>query len=110
MAVSLHALGIVSEPHRFQILRVQPSLFVKMVAQMDGTKLIRCEGLPVDAKVVSTNFDYRSQTIEMVIESAEFFEVNEGMQLPELTITTTVTQGISAIVNELYEREKVAVN
>lgn len=101
MAISLTALGIMPKTHRFQILRVQPSIFVQMVAQMDGTSLVRCEGLPADAKVVSTNFDYRSQTIELVIESSEFFEVTEGQQLPELSITTIVTHGLDAIVHEL---------
>lgn len=58
-----------------KILRVGADMLLQIFREMDGTRLVRCDGIPADAKVVGIITDRIWNTIELAVESAEFPEV-----------------------------------
>lgn len=62
--------------------------------QLDGTKTLRMEGVPEDAKVYSMWIDDATQILHIAIESKELPIVTEGTMPQSIYVTVYVTEQV----------------
>ncbi len=62
--------------------------------QLDGTKTLRMEGVPEDARVAGMWVDEGTQTLHIAIESKELPVVTEGIQIQPIYVTIYVTEQV----------------
>jgi hypothetical protein len=92
-AKPMQSVGAVSgspQSRRLKILRFSPELLVGLLS-MDGTRRVKAEGLPADAKIVAVNelAYFLCNQIAFKIESQEFDEVPDGHAIPDLMLTVS---------------------
>jgi hypothetical protein len=70
---------------RVKILNVSPEYLVTLL-QQDGTRRVRIEGMPADAKIVNVSDQYKFNCgwISFMVESDTFPEVKDGRAIPEM--------------------------
>ncbi len=83
---------------RAKVLHLDPGLFADLL-RLDGSKRIRLDGLPADARLIAVSDKCLANVFSFVIESTEFPEVRQGDVFPELTLT------VSEISSPLMGRE-----
>ncbi|KKN41167.1 hypothetical protein LCGC14_0725970 [marine sediment metagenome] len=62
--------------------------------QLDGTRTLRMEGVPEDAKVEAMWVEPNTRTLVIAIASAEFALVTEGTIPPPIYVTIYVTEQV----------------
>ncbi|HYW90326.1 MAG TPA: hypothetical protein VFB50_21320 [Chloroflexota bacterium] len=70
-------------------LDIQADMFLRILQGMDGDRLVRCEGIPADARSVGIIVDEAWNTVVVYVESTEFEPVAEGMPVPHLDVRFT---------------------
>lgn len=73
---------------RVRLLFIDPTVMVGLLS-LDGTKRVRIEGLPVDARIVSVFQLPTHNQIAFVVESEEFSEVPGDCMPPALRLNVT---------------------
>ena len=87
--------GIEHEPlvRHVARLEVAGSLIFGMLKGLDGSRLLRQEGIPEDARLLEVRWDSFRCALEMLVESAEFAEVKDSEPIPALYVTKTMHTG-----------------
>ncbi len=84
------------EPPERRVGTIQVTADVLLgVFQMDGSKMIRVEGIPKDAKVETMWVDPASQILSIVISSEDLPLVTEGVAAMPITLTVYVAEPTS---------------
>lgn len=69
------------QSRRVAVLNVSPEFLVSMLKEGAHTK-VSCQGLPVDAMVISSSYDPARNVFRIAILSESFPEVQDGDPLP----------------------------
>lgn len=68
---------------RRAILEVSPQFYARLAKQLEVHVTIE-KGLPDDAKLINTRYDFDRDMIQFVFESETFEDVAEGGKMPTL--------------------------
>lgn len=68
----------------------------------------KIEGVPRDAKLILTGWDYRSQTIDMVFEHASFEPVRPGDAPYEHVLSLVACDVSNSLADQLDEMKEAA--
>ncbi len=70
-------------------LNIEQDMFLTLLKHLDGTRRIKCEGLPDDVRTVGLVVDEAWNTVTLVLESPAFAIVEPQYSVPELNLTWT---------------------
>lgn len=88
--MSIYLPGREPKTRRLARLRIQGDLLLDLMRSHDGTKLLRQQGIPDDAKVVGIVTDRVLNIIELLLESDTFEEVKDGTWIPDIAVNYSV--------------------
>lgn len=89
------------QAHRVKQLLIRARSFLDLLRGMDGSTLVKWEGIPPDASVLGFSFDEATNVLSVYVESSTFDEVEEGHRVPESNPTFT------AYYPEIVEPDKL---
>jgi len=90
MALLSWILGREAPERRVQTIEVTAEALLGMF-QLDGTKILRMDGVPKDAKAHSMWVDESRQVLQIAVESSEFPVVAEGTLPQSVQVLVYVT-------------------
>ena len=75
---------------RLRALDVDADIFLDIFKGMDATRLLKCEAIPEDARVVGLTVDEQYNTVRLYVESKGFAPVDECSPIPHWDLSVSV--------------------
>lgn len=80
--MSIHFVAHKPAERRLRILDVAADMFLEIFKGMDASKLLFCEPIPEDARIVGLTVDEQFNTVRLYVESKDFEPVPEACAPP----------------------------